>query len=618
MPADRRTVPDSYRSGESVRSPASPISPDTTVPGTLTAVPKADQPSTAPSGRPPPAVAPSAARDQAPRPEEVPPVPLAELAKGLTDQRPLPGDGPWLEDVAIRGVTHDSRDVRPGDVYVALPGARFHGADFTSQVVAAGAVALFTDPDGAERAREAFAQDTAEVPILVVPDPRARMGALAARVYGSPADAMTLVGVTGTNGKTTTSFLIEGALAVADAPHASPGAPDRTPADAPADSAPVDGVRTGLVGGVEIRVGGERLPSERTTPEATQLHALFGVMRHRGAEAVAMEVSSHALVFGRVDGAVFDVAVFTNLTPEHLDFHTDMEDYFQAKAKLFTPAHSRLGVVNVDDAYGQRLAEEAEVPIVTYSARGEDTADWRAVNVRLGPLGSTFRVLGPDGAGIDARVRLPGPFNVANALAALVAAVSAGRTLRQAAAGVEAVPGVPGRMERVDAGQDYLAVVDYAHKPDALEEVLASLREVTTGQVHVVVGAGGDRDQYKRPHMGAAAAREADTVILTSDNPRTEDALAILVQLLEGAARVPERQRADVLVLADRRVAIRTAVRHAAPGDTVVVAGKGHEVGQYVGEQIRPFDDRAVLRDEIIAQLSGGTVEDTHAGEEQS
>lgn len=509
----------------------------------LPAVPKPDQTTVSP-----------------PRPAEAAALPLAELAGRL--------GLPPVEGGAVTGVTHDSRAVRPGDVYVAFPGANHHGAAFAAKAADAGAVAVLTDPAGAELAAPTG------LPLLVVDRPRARMGELAAIVYGHPSERLLMLGLTGTNGKTTTSYLVEGGLRGAG----------RSP---------------GVIGTVEMRVGTERIKSERTTPEATDLHAILGVMAERGADAVTMEVSSHALVFGRTDGVTYDVALFNNLTPEHLDFHPDMEDYFQAKARLFQPGKSRRGVVNVDDEYGRRLAAEAKIPVATFSAAGDPGADWRAVDVQLGPVGSTFRVLGPDGAEADASVPLPGPFNVANALAAITVLVSAGLPLDRAVAGVAAVPGVPGRLERVDAGQPFVAVVDYAHKPDALRAVLASLREVTKGRLHVVVGCGGDRDPHKRGPMGDIAARLADTALLTSDNPRSEDPLAILASMLGGAAAVPEAERGDVLVVPDRAEAIRLAVARAHAGDTVLVAGKGHELGQYVRDEIRPFDDREVLRESI-------------------
>jgi UDP-N-acetylmuramoyl-L-alanyl-D-glutamate--2,6-diaminopimelate ligase len=410
------------------------------------------------------------------------------------------------------------------------------------------------------------------------------MGALAASVYGRPGDDLLQIGITGTSGKTTTAYLIEGGLRAA-----------RVEAGGSARRAGL----TGLIGTVESRIGDERIKSERTTPEATDLQALFAVMRERGVRSVAMEVSSHALVLGRVDGAVFDVAVFTNLSPEHMEFHSGMEDYFQAKARLFTPRRSKAGVVNLDDDHGRRLAAEATVPVVTFSAEGRPDADWRAEDVEAGPSGSVFTAVGPDGASVPAAVPLPGPFNVSNALAAIAALVTAGIEPRTAADGVSAVPGVPGRLERVDAGQPYLAVVDYAHKTDAVESVLRALRKVTEGRIHVVLGCGGDRDRDKRGPMGAAAARLADTVVLTSDNPRSEDPLAILAAMLAGAAEVPVHQRGEVLVDADRAAAIAAAVARAGPGDTVLVAGKGHEQGQDIAGVVRPFEDRQVLREAI-------------------
>ncbi|MFF4869096.1 UDP-N-acetylmuramoyl-L-alanyl-D-glutamate--2,6-diaminopimelate ligase [Streptomyces sp. NPDC000961] len=530
-------------------------------PGTLTAVPHADQYRTTP-----------------PRPERVRPTPLGDLAAHLGTDTP--------GDAEISGITHDSRAVRPGDVYAALPGARLHGADFVAQAAGLGAAAILTDPAGAERAA------ATGLPVLVVEDPRARMGELAAEIYGRPGAGLLKIGITGTSGKTTTAYLVEGGLRGA-------------------------GRRTGLVGTVEMRIGDERIKSERTTPEATDLQALFAVMRERGVEALAMEVSSHALVLGRVDGCVFDVAVFNNLSPEHMEFHSDMEDYFRAKAGLFTPERSRLGVVNLDDAYGRRLAKEAGVPVVTFSAEGRADADWRAEDLVLGSHDSTFTAVGPGGERIAATAPLPGPFNVANTLAAIVTLAAAGLDPKAAAEGVAAVPGVPGRLERVDAGQPYLAVVDYAHKTDAVESVLRSLREVTEGRLHVVIGCGGDRDVTKRGPMGAAAARLADTAVLTSDNPRSEDPLAILTAMLAGAADVPAAERGEVLVLADRAAAITAAVTRARPGDTVLVAGKGHEQGQEIAGAVRPFDDREVLRAALLEQQaatapSGGSAEASH------
>ena len=473
----------------------------------------------------------------------------------------------------VTGVTLDSRVVVPGDLYVALPGTKVHGAAFCADAVAAGAVAVLTDPDG--RARAA----ATGVPVFVLADPRGKLGEVSCWVYGNPSSRLLLIGVTGTSGKTTSTYLLESGLRAAD--H-----------------------QTGLIGGVETRIGRDRLPSSLTTPEAPDLQALFAVMAERGVTAAAMEVSSHSLALGRVGGTSFDVAVFTNLSQDHLDFHPDLEDYFRAKASLFMPPV--LGVINIDDRYGRRLASSAPVPVTTFSAVGRDEADWRAVDVRSGADGSTFRVIGPGGVEADVSVGLAGVFNVANALGAVVALVEAGVGLEDAVAGIAACPGVPGRLERVPApGLDVTAFVDYSHKPGAVEAVLRSLRPVTQGNLIIVLGCGGDRDRAKRPMMGAAAASLADVAILTSDNPRSEDPLAILAAMLDGVLSVPPATRARVIVEPDRAAAIAQAVALAAPGDVIVVAGKGHETGQYVAGAVLPFDDRAVTASALERAAKG-------------
>ena len=467
----------------------------------------------------------------------------------------------------ITGLSLSSQRIRPGDLYAALPGARAHGIDFAADAVAAGAVAVLTDPAGAEAA-------AVDVPLLVVPRPRALLGRLAAHVHGDPAAALRMIGVTGTQGKTTTTRLAESGLQRA-------------------------GVPSAVIGTVGTRVAGTDLKTALTTPEAPDLHGLFAMMRERGVVACAMEVSSHALVMGRVDGVVFDVAVFTNLGRDHLDFHADVEEYYRAKASLFTPERARLGLVNADDEHGRRLRAEATIPVRTFSLTGRD-ADWQAVGVELTATGSTFTVLGPDGIAVDAGVPLPGDFNVANALAAIAAAAEAGFDPARVAAGIAAGGGVPGRLERVDAGQDFVVVVDYAHKPDAVEAAIRTLRPLTDGQVIVVIGAGGDRDPGKRPIMGEIAARLADVLVVTDDNPRTEEPAAIRAAVLAGVAP----GGADVLEIGDRRAAIREAVRRACPGDIVLIAGKGHETGQEVAGVLHPFDDRAVARTSIREELA--------------
>ena len=497
------------------------------------------------------------------RPARPQPRPLSALGSLLGVRLASAGGSVSSDELGfITGITLDSRCVRPGDLYAALPGARVHGAAFCADAVAAGAAGVLTDPDG--RARAA----ATGVPVFVLADPRARLGEVACWVYGNPSSRLRLIGVTGTSGKTTSTYLLEAGLRAA-------------------------GHLTGLIGGVETRIGEDRLPSTLTTPEAPDLQALFAVMVERGVTAAAMEVSSHSLSLGRVAGTSFDVAVFTNLSQDHLDFHADLEDYFRAKASLFMPPV--MGVVNIDDKYGRRLAASGLVPITTFSAAGKPEADWRAVDVRSGADGSTFRVIGPGGVEADVSAGLAGVFNVANALGAVVALVEAGVRLEDAVAGIAACPGVPGRLERVPApGLDVTAFVDYSHKPGAVEAVLRSLRPVTQSNLIIVLGCGGDRDRAKRPMMGAAAASLADVAILTSDNPRSEDPLAILDAMLDGVLSVPQTERARVIIEPDRAAAIWQAVSMATAGDVIVVAGKGHETGQYVAGSVLPFDDRQV------------------------
>ncbi|MBP2702350.1 UDP-N-acetylmuramoyl-L-alanyl-D-glutamate--2,6-diaminopimelate ligase [Microbispora sp. RL4-1S] len=501
------------------------------------------------------------------RPAAVPARPLSGLTALLGAASSVPSPGARVVRGAVTGVTIDSRQVRRGDLYVAMPGARAHGAEFARDALAAGAAAILTDGQGRDLAA------ATGLPVVVVDDPRAVLGEVAAWVYGRPAAGLTLIGVTGTSGKSTSSFLLEAGLRAA-------------------------GHRTGLVGGVEIRAGDLCFPAVLTTPEATDLQGLFALMREQGVTAAAMEVSSHALALGRVDGLFYDVSIFTNLSQDHLDFHRDLDDYFAAKRRLFTPEFTRLGVVNADDAHGRELAALAKIPITTFSAEGAPEADWRAEQVRLGGDGSAFRVVGPGGVEADATVGLPGPFNVANTLGVLVALVEAGVPLQTAVHGVASFAGVPGRMERVPGSADVQVIVDYAHKPGAVESVLRSLRAVLDdspgGRLVVVLGCGGDRDRGKRPLMGEAAARLADIAVFTSDNPRTEDPLAILAAMLDGALEVPPSERAHVVVQPDRAAAIDLAISGATPGDVVIVAGKGHEQGQYVGDEVIPFDDRDV------------------------
>jgi UDP-N-acetylmuramoyl-L-alanyl-D-glutamate--2,6-diaminopimelate ligase len=486
---------------------------------------------------------------------------LIELADRLGVQAPA-------QDSRVTGVTHDSAAVRPGDLYAALPGSHTHGARFAADAVAAGAVGVLTDETGRKLSHQL------EAPLLVVEDPRARLGGVSSWIYGEPSARMRVLGVTGTNGKTTTSYLLDAGLRAA-------------------------GETTGLIGTIETRIGDIALPSARTTPEAPDLQAVLAVMAERGVGSVSMEVSSHALALNRVDGTSFDVVAFSNLSQDHLDFHVDLDDYFEAKARLFTSEFAPRGVVNIDDEYGRRLSRIAPIPVTTVSTTTRD-AEWSASDIAPGQSGSRFVVHGP-GVEMVMSVQLAGTFNVANALLALVTLVEAGVAPGDAAAGIANVSVVPGRMEAISAGQPFVALVDYAHTPDAVVTLLTTLRATTSGRLIVVLGCGGDRDRVKRPLMGAAAARLADVAVLTSDNPRSEEPAQILVAVLEGAMSVPAAQRGEVIVELDRRTAISIAVGRARAGDVVVVAGKGHEQGQEVGGVVHPFDDRAVLRDEVAA-----------------
>ncbi|WP_460853769.1 UDP-N-acetylmuramoyl-L-alanyl-D-glutamate--2,6-diaminopimelate ligase [Nocardioides montaniterrae] len=461
--------------------------------------------------------------------------------------------------VPVTGICLDSRRVQPGDLYVALPGATVHGAMFVPQASAAGAVAVLTDAEGRAAAEEAG------LPVLEVASVRAALGAVSAEVYGHPAQRMRMIGVTGTQGKTTTTRLLDEGLRAA-------------------------GVSSAVIGTVGTRIAGVEVKTALTTPEAPDLHGLFAAMLERGVEACAMEVSSHALVMGRVDGVVFDVAVFLNLGRDHLDFHADVEDYFQAKASLFTPERAALGLVFVDDEHGRRLAAECSIPIRTLSLATD--ADWRAVDLAPRPDRTDFTVITPDGERIAAGVPLPGDFNVVNALAAIAAGAETGFDAAAVARGIAVGAGVPGRLERIETARGFEVFVDYAHKPDAVEAVLRTLRPVTSGRLVVVLGAGGDRDRGKRPIMGEIAARLADLVVVTDDNPRTEDPATIRAEVLAGA-----RGEATVTEVGDRREAIATALRDAGPGDVIVVAGKGHETGQEINGVVHPFDDREVVRD---------------------
>jgi UDP-N-acetylmuramoyl-L-alanyl-D-glutamate--2,6-diaminopimelate ligase len=455
-------------------------------------------------------------------------------------------------DLPVSGIAYRSDSVVPGDVFFCIPGFAHDGHDFAQDAALRGACALVV-----QRPLDVG------IPQLVVADTRQALAVAAAGFYGDPSRDVSVVGITGTNGKTTTSYLIDSILRA-------------------------EGRSTGLVGTVETRVGSELRGSSRTTPESADLQALLAEMRDAGVQACSMEVSSHAIALRRVDAIRFAAAAFTNLTQDHLDFHHTIAEYASVKRRLFTEFDCRARVVNIDDPFGVGIAAEAhDVITVGRSAH----AQVRAVDERLRVDGSTFTLVAPRSS---VRVELPlaGAFNVSNALVAAGCAIALGIDLDVIARGLESAPQVPGRMERIDCGQPFSVVVDYAHTPDSLEKAIDAVRGVTRGRVIVVFGCGGDRDPDKRPLMGRAAA-VADHAIVTSDNPRSEDPVGIILQVEDGLRAAG----ATYEVAIDRRAAIGTAIDLAGPADTVLIAGKGHETYQEFAENRIHFDDREVARE---------------------
>ncbi len=513
------------------------------------------------------------------RPAAVAPVPLATIGGEIGVI--VPGAA---GSVPVTGISLNSRSVQPGDLYVALPGATRHGADFVTQAVDSGAVAVLTDDAGA---RLLALSTDAPVPVLIADQPRSIVGRLAALIYRSRSDAPALFGVTGTNGKTTTTYFINALLRAL-------------------------GRRTGLIGTIEILAGGTPIPSLLTTPESTDVHALLALMRERGIDAASMEVSSHAVSFHRVDGVLFDVAGFTNLTQDHLDLHGTMEEYFETKAQLFTPGRARSAVVTVDDSWGAKLAATAPIPVTTLSTaaatnEGDSSADWTVLNPVARGLGTAFTLRHRDGTELRVHTGLPGSFNVANAALATAMVLAGGHDAASVQDALDAADpftvAVPGRMQLVSTAP--AAVVDFAHNPDALARALEAVRSPEPGsKVIIVFGATGQRDQSKRPAMGAIAARLADTVIVSDDDPHDEDAAGIRSDVLAGArqAKDDEGLACTVLEVFPRDEAIRKAVELAGPQDTILVAGRGHEVWQEVKGVNLPLDDRVELRNALTAR----------------
>ena len=484
------------------------------------------------------------------------------------EQRPasVPDARTRALDIEASGVTHDSRRTKPGSIFVALRGLTTDGVRFAPQAIASGAAAVV-----AERPPETFTPG----PWLLVPDARFALALLAAEFYGHPSRRMQVVGITGTNGKTTTAYMLSAIFEAA-------------------------GVRCGLMGTVKYRIGDREFDATRTTPEAPDVEDLLHQMVEAGCGACVMEVSSHALALRRVDGMQFAAAVFTNLTRDHLDFHADMEDYFAAKRRLFDMLPDAApAVVNLDDPRGASLVERTGNP-VTY-------AIGKPADVAPGPLsfsleGLQFDVRTPKGV-VPVRSKLVGRPNVYNILAAVGTATALGLPLDPIARGLAQLPGVPGRFEIASSAKDDITVViDYAHTDDALRNLLETARPLAPERLITVFGAGGDRDRTKRPLMGMVAARLSDVVVVTSDNPRSEDPMRIIDEVMRGVRAELRQGSTEALTVIDRRDAIRQAIERAASGDVVLIAGKGHEKYQEVAGRVFPFDDVAVAREALSAR----------------
>jgi len=467
-----------------------------------------------------------------------------------------------LESVSISGVSIDSHQVEAGDLFIAVAGAKVHGATYAGNAKLNGAVAVLTDEVGAVL--------ITDLPVLVVGDPRAAAGAIAAWLHKEPMRDMFSVGVTGTNGKTTvTTLLYQIAMAASR--------------------------QSGLIGTVETRIGDEVIESLRTTPEAPELQSLVAVMRERHMRSVFMEVSSHAVSLNRIGGSHFDIAAFTNLSQDHLDFHADMDSYFAAKAALFNHKYADTAYINIDSSWAQKLLDIQELPVVRIS-RHAKSADWYFEGIENGLRSTSIAIRGTGGILIETSTKLVGDFNLDNLLMAIAISVASGIDPIDIAAITPSLTGAEGRLEKVDLGQSFNALVDYAHSPDSVTSVLETLRKSTAGKVIAVLGCGGDRDRSKRPLMGAALLAGSDLAVFTSDNPRSEDPAQIINEMVSGLTL----STMSVIEI-DRKRAIEIAVAAAEPGDVVVILGKGHESGQEIAGVKHNFDDRLVLAAAIEA-----------------
>ena len=461
------------------------------------------------------------------------------------------------QQVVISGVSINAQKVVPGDLFIAFAGANTHGISYLEQAISNGAVAVLSDK-----------KIEASIPSFIHPKPREIVGAISAWLYGHPFESLKAVGITGTNGKTTTANLVKQIWQL-------------------------NSIKSGLIGTLGVEIADEKLESARTTPEADDLQAIAAAMVEQGCKNLVMEVSSHAIDQGRIKGAKYEVVAFSNLTQDHLDYHLSMENYFQAKANLFATEYAKAAVINIDDSYGKKLSKQVKIPVVTVS-RKDSTADWYLAKAEIKNGLYQVEIKSKLGESLSENFALLGDYNLDNLLLAVAIVSSAGLSLDKIASTISKLQSVPGRLESINAGQKFTALVDYAHTPDAVERVIATVKSATSGKIIGVLGCGGDRDASKRSLMGHALFNGCDLAIFTSDNPRSESAEAILKQMTAGIDLGKKG-----LVEIDRKSAINLAVENAQSGDVVLLMGKGHESGQEVNSVVTPFDDRVELAESI-------------------
>ena len=480
-------------------------------------------------------------------------IPGLSLAKSLIDF----DSTIFTQDVVISGVSINAQKVVPGDLFIAFAGANTHGISYLEQAISNGAVAVLSDK-----------KIETSIPSFIHPKPREIVGSISAWLYGNPFKSLKAIGITGTNGKTTTANLVKQIWQL-------------------------NSIKSGLIGTLGVEIANEKLESTRTTPEADDLQAIAAAMVEQGCKNLAMEVSSHAIDQGRIKGAKYEVVAFSNLTQDHLDYHLSMENYFQAKANLFASEYAKAAVINIDDSYGKKLLKQVKIPVVTVS-RKDSTADWYLAKAEIKNGLYQVEIKSKSGESLSENFALLGDYNLDNLLLAVAIVNSAGLSLDKIASTISKLQSVPGRLESVNAGQKFTALVDYAHTPDAVERVIATVKSATNGKIIGVLGCGGDRDASKRSLMGHALFNGCDLAIFTSDNPRSESAEAILKQMTAGIDLGKKG-----LVELDRKSAINLAVENAQSGDVVLLMGKGHESGQEVNSVVTPFDDRVELAESI-------------------